>query len=173
MEMNFCRRCGQPLQNYKKHIYHCRNGHVIYGNSSPSVGIFLVDSENNVLLSVRGIEPRKGKLDSFGGFLDTGETFEDALARELEEEVGLKPGQYTTPVYLTSGTGIYPYKDEDIPVVCNFYWAKVDNPTKLIALDDVAEILILKPHEIDENLFHDDDVRAGFYALKHLLAKNS
>ncbi len=44
-----------------------------------------------VLLIVRGQEPSTGKLALPGGFLRTDESFEDAAARELEEETGLSP----------------------------------------------------------------------------------
>jgi 8-oxo-dGTP pyrophosphatase MutT (NUDIX family) len=43
----------------------------------------------------------KDMLDVFGRFLDGKEDVEAALARELKEELGLNPSEYSTPTFLT------------------------------------------------------------------------
>ena len=43
-----------------------------------------------VLLLRRGSEPRKGKVDLPGGFIEAGEEIESAARRELREETGLE-----------------------------------------------------------------------------------
>jgi NAD+ diphosphatase len=120
MEMNFCRRCGTPLTQTSQASYRCSNGHNIFLNSAPGVGIFLFDNDDNILLSVRAIDPDKGSLDAFGGFVDGNETFEEALEREVEEELGLHSSDYTKPVYLTSMSSTYNYGGEDCPVLSVF-----------------------------------------------------
>ncbi len=165
MEMNFCRRCGTTLTHLENHIYKCEQGHVLFANSAPTVGIFFVTHDNQVLLSVRGIEPHKGMLDSFGGFVDGAETLEKATERELVEELGLNPGDYTPPEYLTSGTGNYPYGGEVLPVLSSFYWSRllVDTATPQ---DDVASIATYPLEQIPLDLLHDQDVVAGVKALQ-------
>lgn len=79
--MNYCRRCGEELTTEDNVAYTCKNSHTLYANPAPCVGIFLLDQDDKVVLSVRGIEPAKGKLDSIGGFIDGNESFEEALAR--------------------------------------------------------------------------------------------
>lgn len=117
MEMNYCRRCGKPLSNTSGHIYRCKDGHTIFANNSPAVGVFFLTDDQQVLLSVRGIEPHKGMLDAFGGFLDGAESFETAAARELVEELSLQPEDYEPLQYLLSAPGNYPYAGETVPFV--------------------------------------------------------
>ncbi len=170
MEMNYCRRCGTSLAQLDRHVYQCANGHIIFANCSPAVGVFLVTPDHQVIFSVRGIEPHKGMLDAFGGFLDGEETFEAAASRELEGEVLLKTTDYGNLGYLTSGVGHYPYKNETLPVVSLLFWARVDSAKVLTPSDDVEAVKKIPLHKIDLALLHDDDIRAGIQELQRQLA---
>jgi NAD+ diphosphatase len=146
----------------------CQNDHVIFANSSPSVGIFLITKESELMLSVRGIEPHKGMLDTFGGFLDEEETAEEAVARELKEELGITPADYGKPQMLCTGLGHYPYKGEVLPLVSIFFWAHLLTEN-FAPDDDVARVFIGNIKDVDPTRLHDDDIRTGFEALQKLL----
>lgn len=165
MEMNFCRRCGTSLTASELPAYTCEHGHTIFANAAPTTGIFFVTEDNQVHLSVRGIEPHKGMLDAFGGFVDGAETLEVTVARELTEELGLQPGDYTTPEYLTSGVGHYPFGGEILPVVSAFFWSRllVDS---VIPRDDVAAIATYPLADVPLDKLHDQDIVAGIKALQ-------
>jgi ADP-ribose pyrophosphatase YjhB (NUDIX family) len=45
--------------------------------------------DNKILLSVRKFDPYKGELDLIGGFMENGESAEEAAIRETKEETGL------------------------------------------------------------------------------------
>jgi 8-oxo-dGTP diphosphatase len=58
-----------------------------------TVDCVVVDGEGRLLLIRRGNPPFKGKYALPGGFVDVGETVEDACRRELMEETGVKAGR--------------------------------------------------------------------------------
>lgn len=169
--MNFCRRCGKSLKNTEGHVYRCEQGHILFANCTPSTGVFFLTADNQVILSERAIEPHKGMLDAFGGFVAGEQTLEAATVRELEEETLLKPGDYGPLQFLCSGIGHYPYGGEAIPVIVAFYWShlrpgKMPQPT-----DEIAAIHTVPLDTIDLATLHDDDIRVGMRALQEVFLK--
>jgi NAD+ diphosphatase len=166
MEMNYCRRCGSKLTLVHDHVYICANNHTIYNNASPSSCLWIVNDKNEILVAVRAHEPGMGKLDAPGGFSDGAETFEDSIARELQEEVGLTPNDYTKPQFLLSGMDSYTYMGEQLNVLCGAYWARLIGSPIITPDDDVAEVHFIPIKDVDPDIIYFDSVRAGFIALR-------
>lgn len=171
MEQNYCRRCGTKLERTEHGGYKCTNEHIIFSNPAPTVGIFLFDGSGKVLLSIRGVEPEKGKLDSIGGFVEEGETFEEAAIRETQEETGLTAKDYSELTYLTSAPNEYLYGGERRSVLSCFYYATMREGAKPVASDDVASLLLLKPEDIDvDDVGNAQDIRAGLTKLLEMVS---
>ncbi len=167
MEMNFCRRCGKPLSKVSDNAYTCSSGHTLYTNPLPSVGIFFITPNLDVILSVRGLEPHKGMLDAFGGLVDYGdESLEAAANRELQEELSLTPDEYEPLVYLTSLATPYEYKSETFHLISSLYYSRLKTDRSLTPSDDVAAIQKVGLHEVDMNQLHAEDIRLGIKALQ-------
>lgn len=60
-----------------------------FSNPVP-VAVALVPYLGKLVGIKRGIEPRKGGIAFPGGFINSGETFNQALSRELKEETGIE-----------------------------------------------------------------------------------
>lgn len=149
MEINFCRRCAAPLTQEGPTRFKCANGHVVFYSSQAAVGLFIINDKQEALLVIRGAEPRKGMLDTPGGFCDAGESLEDTTARELKEELHLEPDSYTTPQYLSSGINTYVYDGEDIRPLDVFFWAKARGELNPRADDDAASVAWYKLVDLD------------------------
>ena len=91
-DFNFCPLCGTPLDSgiieNKERRYCTGCNFVDYKNPLPVAVAFAV-RDKKFLLIKRGIEPRKGAWGSASGFIESGETPEEACLRELKEETGV------------------------------------------------------------------------------------
>ncbi|MBI5931174.1 MAG: NUDIX hydrolase [Chloroflexi bacterium] len=91
--INFCVRCGQPLQDramFGKIRRTCPGcGYIHFQDPKVAAIAFIVDA-NRVLLVKRAENPEKGKWSLPGGFVDAGEDPRQAAIREAFEETGLQ-----------------------------------------------------------------------------------
>jgi ADP-ribose pyrophosphatase YjhB (NUDIX family) len=71
---------------------------VTFSNPVP-VAVAVVPYKNKLLGIRRGIEPRKGGYAFPGGYINSGESFHEALSRELYEETGVKVPAESWNVY--------------------------------------------------------------------------
>lgn len=86
----FCPRCAGALVREGEHASCPTCGSEFYAKSAPTVGALCEDEQGRLMLVRRAVEPRRGKWDTPGGFLEEGEAPLDGLRRELLEETGLE-----------------------------------------------------------------------------------
>ena len=91
----------------------------------------------------------KGTYDLIGGFLNAGENFEDAVTREIKEELGLSMGEYSEPVFLYSHNETYPFSKELIGIVSVVFATVLKTDKKIVPADDVEEVAIVDLDELD------------------------
>ncbi len=89
---HFCGRCGgemKPHTNHKEQALVCENcGYTAYPKISPAV-IILVTNGDKVLLQ-RNTHYKSVKWSLVAGFVDVGESLEDAVRREIREEASIE-----------------------------------------------------------------------------------
>lgn len=93
---SFCSRCGTQFEDVATYPRVCPNPDCraeTYANPVPVAVVLLPvshDGRTGLLVIRRGIEPGKGKLALPGGFVDAGETWQRAAAREILEETHIQ-----------------------------------------------------------------------------------
>ncbi len=91
-EHRYCPICGAPLRagmiEGKDRKYCSSCDFIDYRNPLP-VAVAVAVRDKRFLLIKRGIPPRKGVWGSPSGFVEVGETPEEACLRELKEEAGV------------------------------------------------------------------------------------
>ena len=172
MEFNFCRRCGEAVEQKSIHHWKCPNNHSTYLNPAPASGVFFLTENNEVIISRRAIDPGKGFLDSSGGFVDNDESAEQAIEREIREESGLTPNDYgELHIFCTAPTG-YEFEGEVKRVLSTFFWARLNVDAKPVPSDDVSEIITMQIEYIDVTNFYGEDVKIALVKLKRLILNN-
>jgi 8-oxo-dGTP diphosphatase len=149
-DVRFCPRCGSPATvTFPRSITCDTCGYGAFYNPKPvACAITANATTDDVYLLKRGFEPNRGRWSMPGGFVDLGESVEDAAIRETREEIGLE-------IELTHLVGVYSRSTERIVVVV--YAARAEGtPTRT---EEALEVQAFRPTTIpwDELAFWSDD----------------
>ncbi len=139
--MLFCPKCGnQTLVLYPPRCYQCEACAFVYYQNAAAASVAMIHSQGELLVTQRAFEPAKGMLDLPGGFQEFGESLEEGLRRELQEELYLDIA-IEQMRYLFSYPNRYPYK-EVIYHSCDAYFEIIlENKTHTIPADDVEKVM--------------------------------
>lgn len=158
----YCPACGSQqftLQSDKSHqCGACQ--FKFYVNTATAV-VAIITVKDKILLVKRRHNPGKGLFDLPGGFAEHGETAEQALARELKEELDFTNN---SPEYLCSYPNIYPYAGYTYHTVDLFYLIRLDHEPDLTPADDVSDFIWVNRDDIH---LYDFAFESVINALKH------
>ncbi len=116
---HYCPRCGSANPSVGSVPFVCAACNLsVFFTPVAAVGGLLVNQEGLLLLVRRARDPGKGKWELPGGFVDRGESIEQALVREIAEETQLELSHIE---YLTSHPNDYYYHGVMTPVADCFY----------------------------------------------------
>ncbi len=148
--IKFCPKCGSPDFNSSgSRSMKCGScGFHIFFNSSAAVAALVTDEQEKLMLVRRGVEPDYGKLDLPGGFVDPGENAEDAVKRELFEELGLK---VKTLEYVSSFPNEYIFSDFSVFTLDFAFLVVPESISNLKPMDDILDYRFYSADEIDYN----------------------
>jgi 8-oxo-dGTP pyrophosphatase MutT (NUDIX family) len=133
----FCPRCGVTAGRKGDNPFCCESCEFTqYFAPVTAVGAIATDPQGQVLLVVRAKDPGKGLYGLPGGFVDVGETLEDAMTREVLEEVQLEVTSYR---YLVSYPNEYNFRGFVLPVTDMFFVIEVKSFDSLSLLDGEIE----------------------------------
>lgn len=87
----------------------------------------VIIKDQKILVGKRNEEPFKGKWDFFGGFLEADEGPEEALKREIQEELGVSCDQTLIGYF----TGTCDYKEYTFPIITFAYLTELKGEINL------------------------------------------
>ena len=157
-----CGKEGFSINNVKsKRCEGC--GFVLYFNAISATVAVIMNEKDEILVARRAKEPAKGTLDLPGGFADSMETAEEAVAREVLEESGLR---VTETKYLFSLPNKYLYSGFEEHTLDMFFLCRVETGDCPVANDDVEELAWMSLDDIRPELFGLQSIRRGIELLK-------
>jgi len=165
----YCPRCGCAADQRGATPFHCTAcGFNLYFNAATAVAGIVVNQRDEVLLVRRACDPGRGMLELPGGFVDAGEAAEEALRRELKEELDISVGRLT---YLTSLPNMYLFQGVIIPVADIVYVCEVASRARITpARDEIDEWFFCTPTsaELDDMVFPSNRQALSLYCgLRH------
>ncbi len=154
----YCLRCGSTAVYYAEDdSLHCEACDFHYFvNSAAAVAALITNEQGELLLTKRAFNPEKGKLDLPGGFVDIGESAEQTLVRELEEELNVRPEKIR---YIHSYPNEYIYGGLTVYTLDMAFECEIVTFEKLKANDDVAEFAFYSLQNIDLEEIALDSIR--------------
>ena len=158
-----CPRCGAPQTDTSERAgygpFRCHAcGFTLFFNAASAVAAIIVGDDGRGLFIRRAKDPAKGKLGMPGGFVDAGESAEQALVREVREEVGL---ELLAPVYLASFPTRYLYVGVTYNTLDLFFTGSVADPESAAPLDAVESLVWADPLTIDLHDIAFDSMRVA------------
>jgi len=92
----FCAKCGRPTQvaaaGHERVCVTCGAHH--FPRTDPAVIMLITDEQDRALLGRQAAWP-EGRFSTLAGFVEPGESLDDAVRREVLEEVAIEVGEVT------------------------------------------------------------------------------
>lgn len=143
---NYCPSCGSEKIIYDGiKEFNCKLCSITFFQNVATAGAVLLEYDEKIAVVRRGKEPFKGKLDLPGGFVDPKESVEDALRREIREELKIEIG---TLEYLSSFPNIYEYKGVVYNVCDLFFYSKINTLPTEFDRTEIEELILMNRSEV-------------------------
>jgi NADH pyrophosphatase NudC (nudix superfamily) len=148
--LKYCPNCGkESLQWDGERKWSCQNcGFTLYNNVAGAVAV-VIRYNDEIYLTRRNRDPKKGKLDLAGGFVDPKESAEETCKRELFEELQMDV-DISNLKYLTSLPNVYQYKEIDYNTIDLFYEYRVPEKFEVnLELSEISEAVWIPLKELN------------------------
>ena len=144
----FCPRCGSAkFATSGPRSKHCPDCSFSYFfNASAAASALIFNDEGRLMLTRRGINPHKGKLDLPGGFVEHDESAEEAIIRELQEELGAEVAEID---FYGSFPNQYEFSGMIVHTLDSTFTIKLKSLDNLQPQDDITGIEFYKLEDIN------------------------
>jgi len=157
-DARYCPRCGRPADIASPRSLTCPHcGYGAYYNPKPVASAIPSDADGRVILLRRAFDPGANLWTFPGGFVDLGESVEEAALRETREELEMD-------IEIDGLIGVYSRADERVVLVV--FSAKALGPPQIT--EEATEVRAYAPAELpwDELAFWSTEL-----ALRDALAR--
>jgi NAD+ diphosphatase len=167
--LKYCPRCGSQQFITLNHgrSFTCEECNFnYYFNNSAAVACLIFNKDGHLMLARRAIEPNFGMLDLPGGFVEPNETAEEAVTREIREELQVP---ITEMSYLVSFPNEYIYSGLTVFTLDLAFICKIKNYDNIVPGDDISAVEFVDPLKIEMNTLCSDSMRKiiSYYLLNH------
>lgn len=161
----FCGRCGGPTRAERAgHARRCLSRHcgrLHFPRTDPAVITLVIDGERCLLARRASIDiPR---FSTVAGFVEPGETLEDAVRREVAEEVGVKAG----PV-LYRASQPWPFPSS----LMMGFWARALDPRIKVDGEEISEAAWFTRGDIERAVAADEIILPPEDSISRLLVED-
>ena len=143
---DYCPSCGSNGIAFDKvKRFYCKDCNFTYFHNVAAAVAAVLEYDGRIVLVKRSREPRSGMLDLPGGFIDPNESAEDAIKREIKEELSIELKKVR---YFASCPNFYEYKEVPYCTCDLFFYSRLDIPPESFEKNEIEELLLLKPSEV-------------------------
>jgi NAD+ diphosphatase len=155
----FCPRCGgHAIAVHEKNGMRCSECGFVYFHNCASAVIAIIEVKGGILVAKRNQSPKKGHWDLPGGFSDYHESLENAVEREIREELGLELSKVS---YFGSAPNAYRFKGVTYFTIDAIFVCTPQNPGAIKLNNEISEIFTIKPSDIDLDKFAFESTRTA------------
>lgn len=162
-----CSFCGSINLSIKgEKALQCADcGFLYYINMSAATAVLIYDNEQRILFTIRGREPAKGLLDLPGGFIDLGETAENAIRREVMEELHVELSELT---FYGTFPNKYLYEGVLYETLDIVFKATAKSLESIQADDDVTGFCFRHPEQVENEEIGLDSIKSIIQKLSEV-----
>ena len=155
----FCPCCGKAtVTELNKNSIRCQSCRFVYFHNCAAAVAAIIETRKGILLTMRAAEPKKGCYDLPGGFVDYGESLEQALMREVREELNLEIRNFR---YLGSFPNIYAFQGVTYFTTDAIFMVETPNLDCLKPSGEIQDFVIARAEEIDLEQIGFESIREG------------
>lgn len=147
-QFKYCPYCGEKdsfIFNDIK-IFKCLKCNRTYFTNPASAVSVIIETPSGIVFVERKFEPKKGCIDTPGGFCEPYERAEDTALREILEETSIKLDKIN---FLMSGYNEYVYESIMYVTTDIFFYSKLDYTPNTVPNDDASKVIFIKRDNID------------------------
>ncbi|MFT6928516.1 MAG: NAD+ diphosphatase [Psychromonas sp.] len=162
--MFYCPQCGlKSLETISSKKLFCGQCQFTFFQNTAAAVMVAICCQDELLVATRGRNPGIGMWDLPGGFVDPDESLENAVVRELYEELDIT---VTAAKYIFSNSNTYLYKDVEYKTCDAFFVVELDEKPTVQAQDDVAAVEWVKLADVDITRFAFESAKKAVLKLR-------